>query len=128
MGSHNRFAESWDGLVGEHTTPTRFRDLHEIAYEDFRQKVTAQDPVFVEEITRSLYQGDGFLIRGAFSKEFIEKLKVATQLLMTSHDCRLAKSVLLTAVVRADFRPDREPAEPARAWSRVALQSQLPGR
>jgi hypothetical protein len=75
MGSHNRFAESWDGLVEEHTLPTRFRDLHEIAYEDFRQKVTAQDPVFVEEITRSLYQGDGYLIREAFPKEFIEKLK-----------------------------------------------------
>lgn len=76
MENQNKFTEAWDDIVSDDTLPTRFRNLHEMSYDEFGKKVTSQDPLFIKEITQSLYNGDGYLIRGAFSKEFMKTLRV----------------------------------------------------
>jgi hypothetical protein len=77
MEEQNRFAEAWDRIVDKDSLPRRFRNMREISYNDFREKVNGQSHDFVDELTNALYEGDGYLIRGAFPKEFMENLKVS---------------------------------------------------
>ncbi|HIA13634.1 MAG TPA: hypothetical protein EYN18_01960 [Nitrospirales bacterium] len=74
----NAFKDAWNSIVSPDTLPTRFRSLHQIEYSTFQQKVLEQDQAFVTSITRSLYEGDVYIIRGAFSKAFIGEMKRKT--------------------------------------------------
>ena len=74
----NTFKDAWDTIVSPDTHPTRFRSLHEIEYPTFREKVLTQDPAYVTSVTRSLYDGDVHIIRGALSKAFIGEIKRQT--------------------------------------------------
>ncbi len=73
----DEFQRVWETIVSEATLPRRFRNLHEISYAEFRQKVLERDREFVETMPRLIYAGDALLIRGAFTKSFIVWLKEA---------------------------------------------------
>lgn len=75
MNQPNAFKQVWDEIVSPETLPRRFRQVHEIGYEEFRRKVLAQDPTFVQTAPRNLYAGDTYFIRGAFPRDFMVSLK-----------------------------------------------------
>ncbi len=72
----NAFQSVWDELVAPETIALRLREIHEMGYEEFRRKVLAQDPAFIQTVPRNLYAGDVYFIRGAFSKDFIRHMKL----------------------------------------------------
>ena len=76
--SQNAFKQAWDELVRPETLARRVRDVREISFAEFRQKVTSQDPDFVHDITQSIYAGDAWFLRGAFPRTFMQELKEKT--------------------------------------------------
>lgn len=74
MQFENKFKEVWDEIVKPETLPRRLREIREIDFNEFQEKVLSQDPAFVQAIPRSLYAGDAYFIRGAFPKQFMKDL------------------------------------------------------
>ena len=71
----NEFKKRWDQLESEKPQPTRLRKVQEMDFEEFTQKAIEQDPKFVQLIVDSLYAGDAYILRNAFSKVFMADLK-----------------------------------------------------
>lgn len=71
----NNFKLAWDGIVDEQTLPRYMRNIQEYAYEEFKDIVLENNKVKAGEIVQSLYAGDIFILRNAYSEEFIEELK-----------------------------------------------------
>ena len=70
------FKDKWKKLEKEKTPPTRIRNLIEISFTEFKEKVKNSKESFVSEITKSLYSGDVFILKEAFDKNFINQLKL----------------------------------------------------
>ena len=47
-------------------------------FEEFKNKVLEEKKDFVESIVKSLYCGDVYILKGAYTKEFMKNLKVKT--------------------------------------------------
>lgn len=75
MDNSNNFKKAWDQLVKEETLPRYFRDLKEYQFEDFKNIVLENDEQKAFEIVESLYSGDVYILRSAYTKEFVESLK-----------------------------------------------------
>ena len=67
----NQFKKAWDKIENEKTLPRRMRNTITVSYEELKNKIIEQSQGFVTEIVQSLYDGDVYLVKGAFSKEFI---------------------------------------------------------
>lgn len=74
----NPFAALWARLESEQPQPTRCRGRVEIGFEDFAARAL-YDATFAEYVVRSLYAGDVWLLRNAFTHQFMRdtRIKVA---------------------------------------------------
>jgi len=72
------FKSAWDSLEKKLPHPTKARKINTVDYNEFKQKVLNEDSDFVEETTSSLYNGDFYILKGAYTKEFMKNLKVKT--------------------------------------------------
>jgi hypothetical protein len=65
------FAQAWS----EVTPPDRLRIIREMKWEHFQEKVNEGADYFIDTLVGSLAYGDTWILKGAFSREFIEGLK-----------------------------------------------------
>ncbi len=73
--SKNKFQEAWE-VVKKNAPPcTRVRKIVSLPFKEFSQQVLAQESHFVEDMVKSLYQGDLYILRKVFSVDFINQLK-----------------------------------------------------
>ena len=72
------FKSAWKNCEKTMPLPTRARKVITINFEEFKKKVLDEKEKFAEEITKSLFSGDFYLLKKAFSKEFMLNLKTKT--------------------------------------------------
>jgi len=75
MKEKNNFKKHWDQLIDEKTLPRYMRNVVEYEYENFKDTIINNDEHEAGKIVRSLYEGDIFILRNAYSLEFVENLK-----------------------------------------------------
>ena len=71
----NKYLPVWERLERSKPRPERVRNVVEMDYWDFKDKVQRQEESFVDSVTVSLYAGDVYLIKNAFPKEFMVALR-----------------------------------------------------
>ena len=71
----NKYKPVWERLEQSHPRPERVRNVIQMDFQEYKTKVEAQDDSFVNTMVESLYSGDAYLIKGAFSKEFMTDLR-----------------------------------------------------
>ena len=70
------FKKKWKILENKSKIPTRLRKIKKINFAEFSKKIINEDKNFADNITRSLYSGDVFIIKNAFDKKFLNKIKL----------------------------------------------------
>ena len=81
----NKYLDIWNQLENIQARPKYFRNILCVDFLDLRQKISNQDDNFIQEIVYSLYNGDFYIIKNAFSKEYVEDLKIKTHKYWTSN-------------------------------------------
>ena len=71
----NKFRREWERLEGAIPRPERVGTLIKIDYEELQERIKCQDDSFVESIVGALYNGDAYIIKGAFPKNFMIDLR-----------------------------------------------------
>lgn len=69
-----KYKEAWEFLENRYPRPERVRYIIHEDYAKFRQKVLAQSDEFVNKIVSSLYHGDVYILRKAFSPEWMRQV------------------------------------------------------
>lgn len=87
----NWFKKTWEELEAGDPRPTRFRAVVMTPFDVFRAKVMRADHGFARELATSLYQGDVWILTGAFPQAFMESLKDKTAAFMRSQPCSFHK-------------------------------------
>ena len=72
------FKIAWENYEKKLPQPKRVRKIKQINFEEFKNKVLEEKKDFVESIVKSLYCGDAYILKGAYTKEFMNNLKVKT--------------------------------------------------
>jgi len=67
----SKFRQAWENIESDATRPSFMRNLVEMEYGELEAKVLAKETKFVNDLIESYYAGDVFIIREAFSKEFM---------------------------------------------------------
>ena len=78
------FQSAWKNCEKTMPPPRRLREIIIISYEEFKAKVMEESEDFVNKVTHSLFSGDLYLLKGAFTKEFLDDLKNKTFLYFKS--------------------------------------------
>ena len=71
----NKYKPVWERLEQSLPRPERVRNVIQMDFQEYKTKVEAQDDSFVNTIVESLYSGDAYLIKNAFSIEFMTDLR-----------------------------------------------------
>ena len=71
----NKYKAAWERLESTSPRPARARTVIQVDYQEFRENVLNQTDAFVESLVGSLYGGDAYLVKGAFSKDFMIGLR-----------------------------------------------------
>jgi hypothetical protein len=74
----NIFKHKWQVLENHDTRPRCMRELKTLDFFEFKEKVMAPTDSFADDLVSSLYQGDVYILKNAFSKEFMQKLTTTT--------------------------------------------------
>ena len=69
----NKYLDIWNQLENTQEHIKYFRNILCVDFLDLRQKISNQDDNFIQEIVYSLYNGDFYIIKNAFSKEYVEE-------------------------------------------------------
>lgn len=69
------FKSAWQKLENSRQLPSRIRNLIHIEFKEFEKKVLQEESSFVKKITDSIYSGDCYIIKNAFSEKFINDLR-----------------------------------------------------
>ena len=72
------FKSAWENLEGKKKLPSRLRNLITIDAQEFEDNVLKEESKFVNEFVNFLLEGDCFIIKKVFSKEFMKRLKDET--------------------------------------------------
>ena len=72
------FKIAWENYEKKLPQPKRVRKIKQINFEEFKNKVLEEKKDFVESIVESLYCGDAYILKGAYTKEFMNNLQVKT--------------------------------------------------
>jgi hypothetical protein len=75
---HSIYRVLRDQFEARSPMPTRLRYINEIEFSELEEKVTSQDPLFAQTLFESLFSGDVYIVKGAFSREYINSLKRMT--------------------------------------------------
>ena len=68
----------WENLEKEIKRPSRLRDLKFLDYNELVSKIDEKNVSFAKAITESLYMGDVYIFKNAFSKDFMLSLREKT--------------------------------------------------
>lgn len=67
----NLYRNEWEAIEDEKTQPRYLRKVISTPFKDFRENVLGQDPQFVDELVKSLYSGDAYILKQAFTPKFM---------------------------------------------------------
>tara|TARA_B110000238_G_scaffold197055_1_gene238942 strand:- start:985 stop:1875 length:891 start_codon:yes stop_codon:yes gene_type:complete len=70
------FKSSWTKYQNSISYPTKARNIIHYDYADFEAKVLNKDPVFTDNLVKSLLMGDFFILKNAYTKKFMNELKI----------------------------------------------------
>jgi hypothetical protein len=71
----NPFESAWLKVEDPVTQPSRLRNTLEVEYRSFLEQVYNGDQAYAESLVDSLYAGDAYLIRNAFTREYMLELR-----------------------------------------------------
>lgn len=71
----NRWPEAWKHVESLAERPNRLRHIIETPWAKFAEQVIWQNASFVDFLTRSLYAGDAWILKGAFTPDFMHKMR-----------------------------------------------------
>jgi len=74
----NNFKVKWESIEDPETQPHCMRKILVLDFEEFKNNVLNQDEEFVNNLVESLYAGDAYILKGAFSKEYFKNLIIKT--------------------------------------------------
>lgn len=89
----NKFSPLWEAREASFALPKRLRNVQYINYIDFEREVTEQNDDFVKNIVDDLFAGDVFIIKKAFSDEFVATLKRRTHEFWSSRPSEFHKMI-----------------------------------
>ena len=72
------FKKSWEYAEKNFTYPSKARKILYFEFDEFAKKVNEEKKDFTIEIVNSLMEGDFFILKKAYSKEFMDRLKLNT--------------------------------------------------
>lgn len=72
----NVYSEIWKKLEKKFKLPTRARNLISLDFSEFAKKIDNEELSFANQITRSLIEGDIYILKNAFDKKFFDDLKI----------------------------------------------------
>ena len=70
------FKEVWKKLEYTKTPPTRVNKIFTENFIDFKDKIIQEKDDYVNRITKSLYDGDIYILKNSFSEIFLNELKI----------------------------------------------------
>jgi len=70
------YKRHWEVLESSLPRPTRCRKLLIRDWQGFEERVLRGDEAFAKAIVASLYAGDCYILRGAFPREFMDKMRL----------------------------------------------------
>ena len=76
--SNNIYKKLWDEYEIYDELPTFYKNIIEISYDEFKNKVYQNESNFAKNLVKSLLSGDIYILKEAFPKEYIEKIKLQT--------------------------------------------------
>lgn len=65
------FADEWERIERSGPVPVHIRNVEVVSYGDFCELLTSGNRDRLRSFAESLYAGDGFIIKGAYSQEFM---------------------------------------------------------
>ena len=68
----SKFKRAWQRLESSLPQPTYMRNLRVLPFAETLKNLRAGDDAFVEDFTASMYAGDFFLLKGAYSRDFLK--------------------------------------------------------
>ena len=71
----NKYKKLWEKLEVAKPRPAFSRKLIIEEYDNFAEKIERQDDNFVNTIVNSIYEGDTYLLKNGFSKNFCDNLR-----------------------------------------------------
>ena len=71
----NKFRTEWEKLTSNGHPPIHFSELVEISFDELKYQAVKQEPAFVKKFTENIWNGDCYLLKNAFSKEWIQEAK-----------------------------------------------------
>ena len=71
----NYYKAVWEELETGSPQPRFLGKVHEVDFVEFERQIREQKTAFVKQVVESLYAGDFYIIRRAFSNEFVNKLR-----------------------------------------------------
>ena len=69
------FKSAWENCEKTMPLPTRARKTIIVNFEEFKKKILEEKKEFVKKITKSLFNGDFYILKEAFTKEFMLSIK-----------------------------------------------------
>ena len=69
------FSTYWKNLENSQNPPTRVNKIIIEDFDKFKHEIIHEKEGFVKKITNSLYNGDVYLLKNSFSKNFLDDLK-----------------------------------------------------
>ena len=61
-----KFKENWTNLENIKNPPTRVNKIFTEDFDKFKNEIIKEKEVFVKKITKSLYEGDIYILKNAF--------------------------------------------------------------
>ena len=76
---NNSFIKAiWEKNEKRHKLPSRCRNIIISDFEEIKLKIREKNQSYLEELIENIYQGDFYILKNSFSKEFMEDLKDKT--------------------------------------------------
>ena len=72
------FLKSWNKVENVISYPNRVRNIITYDYDYLAKNVKIEDSHFTDKIVTSLMMGDFFILKNAYSKKFMNELKINT--------------------------------------------------
>ena len=72
----NKFLTQWRNLESKSQPPTYFNKVVEVPFNELKYNAMEQNRIFVKEFTENIWAGNCYLIKNAFSKDWIEEVKI----------------------------------------------------
>jgi len=75
---NNIYKKIWDKKESVETLPKFYNNIVEVDFQEFKNKVYDNNLIYANEIVESLLSGDVYILKNAFTQEYIEKVKKQT--------------------------------------------------